>query len=205
MYTDEITEVRERILAEVRERIDRVCRVIRALAALAGAQVLPDYGEDWGDARIELRALRTRERELMAAEQPAIEPAELLLNGQSIAPLVQATGADESVSEPQPELRRMWPLLRLERALYSQTRPGTFADGCLHAARLDIDDIVVKLAASERELMAAQQPATPATSEAQEVLEKVRGIVVAWEISKHRSAGADSSGSMAQIQAALMP
>ena len=64
---------------------------------------------------------------------------------------------------------------------------------------------VRKLRAREREMMAAQQPATPATSEAQEVLEKVRGIVVAWEISKHRSAGADSSGSMAQIQAALMP
>ena len=37
------------------------------------------------------------------------------------------------------------------------------------------------------------------------VLEKVRGIVEEWDKSKHRSAGADSWGSMAQIQAALMP
>ena len=69
---------------------------------------------------------------------------------------------------------------------------------------------LVDLRARERQMMAVEQPATAEGQltelwEAEKVLEKVRGIVEEWDKSKHRSAGADSWGSMAQIQAALMP
>ena len=182
-------------LTELRERIKLACNVIQTLSigALSDGLCLAEsenLSEGKASAK-ELIAFRTLERELMAAEQPAIEPAELLLNGQPIAPLAQATGADESVSEPQPELRRQWSLLRLEQAFYSQIRPGTFADGCLHAARLDIDDIVVKLAASE--------------SEAQEMLAKVRGIVEEWEGTSPRCSEREAFESMVKIYRTVKP
>ena len=70
-------------LAELRDRLDRACRVVHALGWVATLAAR----EEQDNAVRELLALRARERELMA------EPVgELKLNGQPVAPLAPPTG-----------------------------------------------------------------------------------------------------------------